>query len=315
MEFTGPQEVFARHGRRHPLLRLVLFTAIFLSLVYVFWLPLAVALLPAEGDPNQLLTDLTHPAAVVLLWVQLVAAVVATYLATTRFDEQSWRATGLWFHPGWQRHAWSGLVLGFVLILPIFGVLLATRVAHLEASSASPLRALRLGLLVMVPGALSEELIFRGYVLRNLTQAFGARWGILGSSLIFSALHLFNVAELVDRSLMGVVVIAVASIFLAGILMGSAYLRTGSLWLPVLLHFSWNFTQSTLLGMPVSGLSLPGLIHTSLSRPYWLSGGPFGPEGSLLAILALLGGLYWLTRRGPTTRGVVESENSSPEAR
>src|SRR5581483_7760086 len=70
----------------------------------------------------------------------------------------------------------------------------------------------------------------------------------------------------------------------AGILLAAAYLLTRSLWLPIGLHFGWNFTEGGIFGAAVSGNGAKGLINTSLSGPQLLSGGAFGPEASVAAV-------------------------------
>jgi len=70
----------------------------------------------------------------------------------------------------------------------------------------------------------------------------------------------------------------------AGVLLGIAYAATRSLWLPIGVHFGWNFTEGGIFGAAVSGAHYQGLIGASLSGPTWLTGGAFGPEASLPAL-------------------------------
>ena len=76
---------------------------------------------------------------------------------------------------------------------------------------------------------------------------------------------------------------------------GVAYLRSagagwGRLWLPVGLHFGWNWVQGTVLGFPVSGTTDFSGAFTDLaaSGPTWLSGGAYGPEGSVFSLVGRL---------------------------
>ncbi len=88
-------------------------------------------------------------------------------------------------------------------------------------------------------------------------------------------------------------------LFLAGLFLAYAYLRTRRLWLPIGLHIGWNFFESTVLGFPVSGLSLFGLLQNSLAGPDIYTGGAFGPEAGLVLLPALALGtilVYYYTR-------------------
>ena len=73
---------------------------------------------------------------------------------------------------------------------------------------------------------------------------------------------------------------------LAAILFGLAYLRTQSLALPIGLHFSWNWVLGQFFGFGVSGIEQQGvLIAETTNLPIWLTGGSFGPEASIFAVL------------------------------
>src|SRR5208282_4309884 len=76
---------------------------------------------------------------------------------------------------------------------------------------------------------------------------------------------------------------------LVGIPFCIAYLRTRSLWMPIGMHFVWNFLLGFLLGLPVSGLTItPSVFAADVGGPTWLTGGDYGPEGGLLATGAIL---------------------------
>jgi membrane protease YdiL (CAAX protease family) len=60
---------------------------------------------------------------------------------------------------------------------------------------------------------------------------------------------------------------------------------TRSLWMPTGLHAAWNFTQGFIFDVPVSGNAERGLVTAKLSGPALLSGGPFGLEASIIALV------------------------------
>ena len=72
---------------------------------------------------------------------------------------------------------------------------------------------------------------------------------------------------------------------------------TRNLWLPIGLHAAWNFTQGGIFGVPVSGLPDHGLIDSTLRGPEILSGGPFGLEASVIAlVIASAAGVWFVVR-------------------
>jgi hypothetical protein len=120
-----------------------------------------------------------------------------------------------------------------------------------------------------------EELAFRGYFFQNLVEGTGVMWAIIISSLVFGFGHSFNS----DSTILSSVLIAVITPQLI-----YAYLKTGQLWLPMGLHLGWNFFQASVFGFAASGQASPSLVSQSPLGPAWLSGGPFGAEGSILII-------------------------------
>jgi uncharacterized protein len=95
--------------------------------------------------------------------------------------------------------------------------------------------------------------------------------------VVFGLLHLLNA----HASLQG----AVAIMLEAGVLLAGAYLMTRRLWLPIGIHIGWNFTQGGVFGVAVSGTPATGVLRGVLSGPSWLSGGIFGAEASIVAVI------------------------------
>ena len=95
------------------------------------------------------------------------------------------------------------------------------------------------------------------------------------SSILFGLLHALNP---------NLTVLGFLNLVLAGVALGVGYWATGSLWLPIAYHLSWNFVQGSLLGLPVSGVRYGGLLAVAdWGKAPRLTGGAFGPEGRLLA--------------------------------
>jgi uncharacterized protein len=66
----------------------------------------------------------------------------------------------------------------------------------------------------------------------------------------------------------------------------AAYVATRKLWVPIGLHLGWNIAGSAIFSTEVSGNDTPqGLLDASTSGPMLVTGGDFGPEGSLFSIV------------------------------
>jgi membrane protease YdiL (CAAX protease family) len=141
---------------------------------------------------------------------------------------------------------------------------------------------------VAVFSGVFEEILLRGIVFRHLEAWLGSWIALALSSALFGVLHITNPGATWFSS----VAIAVE----AGILLGAAYMLTRRLWLAIGIHAAWNFTQGWVFSVPVSGGEAPlGLLITRRLGPEWLTGGDFGLEASVVAmIVASLGGIVLL---------------------
>jgi hypothetical protein len=134
---------------------------------------------------------------------------------------------------------------------------------------------------------LAEELIARLVIFRLLLRAFGTWPALIVSALLFGAAHLQNPNATYTAAL----AIAIE----AGLMLAAFYLLTGRIWMSVGVHAAWNFTQGPVFGAHVSGTTDTGSLFVSApvaGAPELLTGGPFGPEASVPAIL--VGGAIFL---------------------
>jgi uncharacterized membrane protein len=132
-----------------------------------------------------------------------------------------------------------------------------------------------------------EELLIRGVMFRIAEQAWGSRRALAFSTLLFVAAHLPG-----EISLMGVLVTAAASLAFT-----AAYQLSRRLWLPMGMHFAWNYLFSAVFSVPVSGHDANGWLYGSLSGPEWLSGGAYGVEASTMALVVWVAAGAILLRR------------------
>lgn len=201
--------------------------------------------------------------------------------ACLRLRRQPLAAVGLRLDLAWARGAFAGAALGSALILAVAGLIALSGGVRFHLDPARSVRALAMGAWAFTWVALLEELLFRGFVFQRLVDGIG-RWpGLLAMAALFALAHWGNPG-------MEGPTLAWASIdtVLGALLLGLAYLRTGSLALPIGIHFGWNWAQGALLGFDVSGFGQAGwLLPDMLGGPQWLSGGAFGPEASIFAVL------------------------------
>ncbi len=241
----------------------------------------------------------------------LLAALFANFLALKIFRQMSITAIGL----EWSRASADNLALGLIggagaacLILTpplLFGW---AHIVPMPGEHSSIWAGVFLAICLFI-GSSGEEILFRGFGFQTLIPAFGAPAAIAACAVLFGLLHTGNPGA----SWLGIVnTVGFGAIF------GYAFMRSRDLWLPIGLHFGWNFTLP-LFGVKVSGLTMnvTGYEMSWTAGALW-SGGDYGPEASLLAsaVLGLLLVYVWKApaRRQPSplTDPPVESAVCEP---
>ncbi len=181
-----------------------------------------------------------------------------------------------------------GVLLGFLIFGSVVGVAALLDVYNIVGPGGTSELVTALMMTAVIPGFV-EELLFRGILFRWF-EAFGGSWFALAlTSALFGLVHIFNP----NATWFSALAIALE----AGVLLGGAYMLTRNLWLAMGLHASWNFTQGEIFDVPVSGFDQHGLVEAKLSGPVLLSGGTFGLEASVIAMVIATGaGIYlvWL---------------------
>jgi hypothetical protein len=146
---------------------------------------------------------------------------------------------------------------------------------------------------LLIPAALSEELLTRGYILSVVRGSLGWMWAIAGTSVGFGLLHLRNPGASVE---------SVTLVTLAGFFLAAVVYTTRSLYAAWMAHFAWNWTMAAVFHVAVSGLPLEGPGYRYVDAgPDWATGGQWGPEGGVPAAVGMAGGmallLSWRRRR------------------
>ncbi|HKD78330.1 MAG TPA: type II CAAX endopeptidase family protein [Candidatus Angelobacter sp.] len=154
---------------------------------------------------------------------------------------------------------------------------------------------------------LFEEFFFRGYGQYTLTDGLGFWPAAIITSLVFARAHMGNTGE----TKIGIIAVICFGLFAAATLW-----RTGSLWMAVGAHAGWDWGQSFFYGVNDSGFQAPGhLLNPHTQGPDWLSGGPVGPEGSVVTlILWVFMTVAVIVYYRPRTPALVITPASSPSS-
>ena len=191
-----------------------------------------------------------------------------------------------WFEKHWPTdmplrrlvsHTLLGLLVGFVFMVMVVGAITAMGCAAEFWDSfewSEQFWAMMLFLMV----AVGEEVMSRGVIFRLIDQRWGTWVALLVSALIFGLGHLPND----NSSWWASFAIAIE----AGLLLGAAYKWSGNLWVPIGIHWAWNYTQGNVFGLAVSGNELGGhILTTAVDGPDIITGGAFGPEASIITVV------------------------------
>lgn len=230
--------------------------------------------------------------------VMLGSAVLAGWGMLALVDRRRPGALGFALDPAAIKDSVAGLGMGGAMLGAAVALLAVASMARWVADDGTVpeyVAALATSFVFFAVAAAAEEAVFRGYAFQALVQGVGVWPATLASSALFAYLHAGNP---------NVTPGALANIFLAGVMLAVAYLRTRSLWFATAVHLGWNWTMASLLDFPVSGLVRDMPLYTARETgPDWVTGGSFGPEAGIAASLTIVLGTVWMWR----TRLIGES--------
>ncbi|MEQ1725096.1 MAG: CPBP family intramembrane glutamic endopeptidase [Sphingopyxis sp.] len=174
----------------------------------------------------------------------------------------------------------SGIALGGALMVMIIGLLWN---ADWVVIAPRPVTHITESLKQTVQSAVIEEVLVRIIVFRLLWRAAGVIPALILTAVMFGALHLSNP----DASIFSGLCLVAGEGIGAGL-----YLLTGRVWMAIGMHAGWNFMQGWVFGSAVSGVDdfAGGPLHTIPADgvAVILSGGGFGPESTLVALMVSL---------------------------
>ena len=218
--------------------------------------------------------------------IPLVSTLVITMLFTVLLDNRSLLSLGLHYDGESFTKVANGaaIALGCLTTVFLLGILLGhigVKRSRLSEDRTECLPLFLGGLIDFFNGAVFEEIIFRGYIYYVLYEAAGSSVAIVASSIIFSLAHLIKHPH--------TPIIFTLNAFIFGILAAISRHFTGSLWLPMGLHFGWNVVSGPILGLPYSGRDYNnGVVISEVSGPLWLTGGRYSLDAGALGTLALV---------------------------
>jgi membrane protease YdiL (CAAX protease family) len=220
---------------------------------------------------------------------EVIAFGLATWIVGRLLEKYSWSDLG-WRRPAlapWLR----GLALGAVMASVAIGlavVLDGARVHFTGDWNIWPRIALPL-IIGLIGAALGEELAFRGFPLRRLSDAFGVIPATLLLAILFGVGHAWNP---------NATVFSTVNVALAAVWLSLAFFSAGGMALAWGAHFGWNAGLAILFDAPVSGfLFRTPVVEYASGSHAWVDGGAFGPEGGAVATIALLAGTVFLLTR------------------
>jgi membrane protease YdiL (CAAX protease family) len=173
-------------------------------------------------------------------------------------------------------HSAIGWLVGMGILLLAAGAMAAFGTLRIDGTNPDAYLLGPLVVLGLLPG-ITEEIVARGVLFRVVEEGMGSWVALAVSAALFGFGHAANPNATAWSS----IAIAIE----AGLLLGMAYAWTRSLWFCMGLHAAWNFTQGPLLGIPVSGFDVDGLLRSRVQGPELLSGGEFGAEASILTVV------------------------------
>jgi uncharacterized protein len=215
-----------------------------------------------------------HPLIGIAIASGMALVVLAIYFAWGKFIER--RAVTELSLPGMPREWAVGALLGAGLYTGCALFLIMLGIYRIEG--LNPWSYLIPAIAMGVKSGVFEELVFRGVLFRSVEEMAGSWVALVISSLVFGFLHLMNPGA----TIAGAAYISVE----AGVLLGAAYLLTRRLWICIGFHMVWNYVQSAVYSGVVSGgVDEPGLFKARIEGPPFLTGGTFGMEQSIFALI------------------------------
>jgi len=273
--FVGPDGIRAGW-------RLLIFFALFVAFAAAF--RTALNFIPAvQAWLKSLPKNEFSPGLVMFGEGQAVLATILAALVMTKIEKKTFADYGLPVSEAFGKRFWQGVPIGLAMLSLLMGMIAALRGFSIDGFALHGSEAVRYGVLYGIAFLLVgffEEFSFRGYLQATLGSGIGFWPAAIVLSIAFGAIHLGNTGE----AMLGAVT---AGGF--GLVAAFSLRRTGTIWYAIGMHAAFDWGETYLYSVADSGNLAQGhLLNSDFHGATWLTGGTVGPEGSVLAILALL---------------------------
>ncbi len=208
--------------------------------------------------------------------ITILPVLFASWVMTKYFDKRKLATIGLE-----NKNISTDIIIGTILAIfwvaisflgqYIFGTLERTSTIH---SFKATFIFYTIALFI---NAASQELLCRGFLFQTIRTNVGLKTAVITTSLVFLLMHGGALQAGIIPSL---------NVFGAGVIFAIAFYKTGQLWLPIALHFGWNFIYSSILYKPISGYDGLQLFLTKGSE--LLAGGQNGVEATIITTVTII---------------------------
>jgi len=167
--------------------------------------------------------------------------------------------------------------------------------------SAQVLTTLLLATILAIASGFGEEIAFRGYLQSRIAQRYNSTIAVVIVAVLFALSH--PLGNAINPLLY------LASAILVGILFGTIFVRTKSLWMGITLHTVWNYLQIAVLAVCNSA------DERFFGSPLFVFDNISGTTQLLIEFIVILAGLlfiFWLTKPGVKTMGEKKTWTVSP---
>lgn len=293
----------ARNAKRptHPIAA-VLLSFVFIVICILIAETVSAVIKPALLDMEEFLAH--RPAIysafskLLILWVMNVPIFFFIWCWLTVFERRPFRTLGFAGKGGFSGYL-TGLVIGLLMMSAMIGLTVVTNVGSFVPVSGPMEGMPALGGIILVwfgwmVQASAEETLYRGWMLQSIGIRSNPWTGVVVSSVCFAAVHSLN---------NGFSPLVLCNLVLFGLFLALYRIADGSLWGVCAWHTIWNWALGNLYGADVSGSPPQGgrLFHITIAGPDWLTGGPFGLEGSVLTTVIFIFGIacvsVWLRQK------------------
>lgn len=222
-------------------------------------------------------------------WIMLFGTVIATSLML-RVQRWPWSTVALDLPAAAPSILARGALLGALTIgLASLALLSIHMLQIVPTIPGSSLVTAGRYAIILLPAAFFEELFIRGYPFAVLRRAAGWKMALIVTSVVFGLMHLANPGADAE---------SILAVMVAGFFLGVVLLATRSLYAAGAAHFAWNWVMAGGLHIAVSGLPAQDPDYRTIETgPDWLTGGRWGPEGGLAAVLMMFVAIFYLYGR------------------